>query len=127
MTFRIETKAQVAWLTDSGLLRATSKPGVDLGLDDAQDLIRQLGALANGIRRPILVDLTGLKSMSRDARAYFAGAETAKVESAAALLVLSPMARAIGNFFMGLNKGATPARIFTSEALAIEWLQPFLA
>jgi hypothetical protein len=126
MTFRIETKAQVAWLTDGGLLRATSKPGVDLTLEDAEDLIRQLAAQSNGIRRPILVDLTGLKSMSRDARAYFAGPETAKVESAAALLVLSPMARAIGNFFMGLNKGATPARIFTSEPLAIEWLQPYL-
>jgi hypothetical protein len=126
MTFQIETNAQVVWLTDSGLLRATSKPGVDLTLEDAQDVIRQLAALSNGVRRPILADLTGTRSMSRDARAYFAGPETAKVESAAALLVLSPMARAIGNFFMGLNKPIIPTRIFTSEPLAIEWLQPYL-
>ena len=46
--------------------------------------------------------------------------------TAAALLVLSPMARAIGNFFMGLNKAVIPTRIFTSEPLAIEWLQPYL-
>jgi hypothetical protein len=123
---RFETKAQVVWLDESGILRAQSKPQAELDLGDAQEIIRLIGAASSGIRRPMLADLTGLKSMSREARTYFAGPETAKVESAAALLVSSPMARAIGNFFMGLNKGLIPARLFTSESLALEWLRQYL-
>jgi hypothetical protein len=126
MSFQFETRAQVVSLSDAGMLRATYKPGVDVGLQDAQEVLQRIGALSNGIRHPILVDITGIRSMSRDARAYFAGPDSAKVESAAALLVLSPMAKAIGNFFLGLNKAAIPTRLFTSEALAIEWLEPYL-
>jgi hypothetical protein len=126
MEQRFETRAQVVWLDPNGILRAQSKLNVDLTLEDAQDVVRQIGGLCKDQRRPILVDLTGLKSMSRDARKYFSGPETAKVESAAALLVNSPIAKAIGNFFMGLNKGLIPARLFTSEAQALEWLREFL-
>jgi hypothetical protein len=119
----IETKAQIISLGADGILRAVCKHNAELHLTDAEDAIRQLAAFSNGIRYPVLVDLTGLKSISREARAYFSGPETAKVESAAALVVRSPMAKAIGNFFMGLNKGTIPACLFTSESTALEWLR----
>jgi len=64
--------------------------------------------------------------MDREARRYFAGEETAKVESAAALLIESPLSKAIGNFFMGLNKPIVPTRLFTSEAEALAWLKGFV-
>jgi hypothetical protein len=65
--------------------------------------------------------------MSRDCRKYFAGPETARVEASVALLVMSPLTRAIGNFFMGLNKTLVPTRLFTSEDDALIWLREFLA
>jgi hypothetical protein len=126
MEMQIETNAQVAWLDGEGILRAKAKPGTNLTLEDAHEVIQKLGVLCAGRRRPILVDLTGTKSMSREARTYFSGPETAKVQSAAALLINSPLGRAIGNFFMGLNKTLIPARLFTSEAEALEWLRGFL-
>jgi hypothetical protein len=48
------------------------------------------------------------------------------VESAAALLIGSPLTRAIGNFFMGLNKPLIPTRLFTSETEALAWLKGFV-
>ena len=99
---------------------------MDLELEDAREIITRLRTLGGLVPRPILVDLTAIKSMSRGARQYFSGPDTAKVQSAAALLVGSPLARAVGNFFMGFNKGLIPARLFTSEAEALEWLRPFL-
>jgi hypothetical protein len=36
------------------------------------------------------------------------------------------VARAIGNFFMGLNKPLIPTRLFTSEAEALGWLREFV-
>jgi hypothetical protein len=122
----VETRAQLAWLDSEGILRARSKPQCDIKLADAEEIIRKIGALVGGTPRPILVDLTDTRSMSREARKYFASPETAKVETAAALLVRSPLAKAIGNFFMGMNKSIIPARLFTSETEALAWLRDFL-
>ena len=41
-------------------------------------------------------------------------------------LIRSPLARAIGNFFRGLNKPLFPTRLFTSEPEAMAWLRSFL-
>lgn len=66
-----------------------------------------------------------IKSMDREARRFFAGPECAKAESAAALVIGSPITKAIGNFFLGLNKPIIPTRLFTNEADAIVWLKTF--
>ncbi len=126
MQIRIETNTQLFWLGDDGILRSSMKPGAVLQLADAQEMIRKLIAASDGIRRPACVDLAGLKSISRDARNYFAGPDTAVVESAVALVVRSPMAKAMGNFFLGLNASVVPTRLFTSEPAALEWLRQYL-
>lgn len=122
----LESGGQVVSLDAEGIFRARSKPKAEITLEHAQDIIRQIAKVNAGARRPILVDLTGARSISRDARQYFAGPETAKVESAAALLVHSPLSRVLGNFFMGMNKALTPTRLFTSEPEALAWLRGFL-
>jgi hypothetical protein len=119
------TRTQRLWLDGGGLLHAECLPGAEQTQADAEECIASLWEIA-GRRRPILVDLRRLKTMDRGARTYYAGPETARVESAAALLCASPLTRAIGNFFMGLNKPLIPTRLFTSEPEAIAWLQPFV-
>jgi hypothetical protein len=127
MTQQREVRSQSISLGDDGIVRITMKPGVfELGLADAQEVIQAVGAMCAGVRRPALVDIRELRSMSRDCRKYFAGPETAQVESAAALLVLSPLTRAIGNFFMGINRTLLPTKLFTSEADAVAWLEGFV-
>jgi hypothetical protein len=126
MTRHREIRSQDIWLDDDGIIRARLKPGIDLQLDDAKEVVAVMASLGGGVPRPVLVDVGATRSMSRDARKYFAGAETAKVESAVALLIKSPLARAIGNFFMGVNKTLFPTRLFTSEEEALAWLRDFL-
>ena len=126
MTTQIEVRSQKIWRDSDGIIHAKLKPNIDIGLQDAQEAVRAITTLCEGTRRPILVDMTELKSMDRAARVHFSGPETALAESAAALLVSSPLTRAIGNFFMGLNKPLFPTRLFTSEAEALDWLKSFL-
>jgi hypothetical protein len=127
MTQKRDVRSQSIWLGDDGIVRTKMKPDVfDLELEDAQEVIQAVASVVGDAARPVLVDLRELRSMSRDCRKYFAGPETAKVEAAAALLVVSPVARAIGNFFMGLNKPLIPTRLFTSEADALVWLKRFV-
>lgn len=123
----IEIRTQEIWLSDEGIVHAKLKPHVEVDRSDAEEAVRAIGSLCNSKKRPVFVDMTSIKFMSRDARIYFAGPETALVGAAAALLVRSPLAKAIGSFFMGLNRPLLPTRLFTSEAEALAWLRGFLA
>ena len=69
--------------------------------------------------------MRAVRSIDRDARACYAQAPPSV--SALALLVGSPLSRAIGNFFIGFNKPAVPTRLFSSEVDAIPWLGGFVA
>ncbi len=126
MVSPVEVRTHLIWLGDDGIVRAKVKPHVKITLDDAKICIRAISEVCGGKQTPALVDMTDLVEMEREVRLFFAGEETARVETAAALLINSPVARAIGNFFMGFNKPILPVRLFTSEAEALAWLKGFL-
>ena len=91
---------------------------------DAQERVRdRLGKE----KTRVLVDMRAIKSISRDAREYYANERTASIQRATALVIKSPLSRVIANFFMGLNRPLTPTRMFTDVDEAIEWLQSFSA
>jgi hypothetical protein len=46
--------------------------------------------------------------------------------TSAALLIDSALSRMIGNVLITFSKPTLPARIYNSEAAAIEWLKEFL-
>jgi hypothetical protein len=117
---------QRLWLDGEGIVHAESLPGATQTRVDAEMCVASMWEIAARRRRPVLVDLRRLKTMDRGARTYYAGADTARVQLAAALLLGSPLTRVIGNFFMGLNKPLIPTRLFTSEPLAMAWLRSFV-
>jgi hypothetical protein len=75
-----------------------------------------------GTRTHCLIDFRGARSMTRDARVFYSSEECARTVSAAALVVGSPLSRALGNFFTGLNKTKMPLKLFSSESEAKAWL-----
>ena len=122
-----ELRAVTVWLGDDGIVRADMKPGVATqDLTDAHESVAAQAALCDGVRRPVLVNMGDIQSLSRECRKYYSGPEPAKVRSACAVLVGSPVARAIGNFFIGVNKSVVPTRLFTSEPEAVAWLKEFV-
>ncbi len=89
---------------------------------DAQETVR------DGMRKRktrVLIDMTTVSEISKEARDYFANERTASIQRATALLIGSPVSRVIGNFFMGLNKPISPTRLFTDPQKAIRWLHTF--
>lgn len=89
---------------------------------DAQERLRDM---VGKMKIRLLVDMTEITEISRDARDYFANERTASIQRATALLTRSPVSRVIGNFFMGLNKPISPTRLFTDQHKAIQWLHTF--
>lgn len=125
MTSEVEVRSQWIRLGDDGILYIKTKPGAEIDRDEAEASVRAAIQLCHE-PRPALIDLSDLRRMTRDARMYYSGPETAKGRSALALLIKSPVAKMFGNFFMGLNKSTVPTRLFTSEPEAIAWLRGFL-
>ncbi len=89
---------------------------------DAQERLRDG---LNKAKTRVLIDMTGITEISKEARDYFANERTASIQRATALLIGSPVSRVIGNFFMGLNKPISPTRLFTDPSTAIRWLHTF--
>lgn len=91
-------------------------------LADAQENIAVIAGLANNTRMPVLVDMRGVRSQSREARDYFGGPQAASATLAVALLIGSPVSRVLANFFLRLNSMRYPTRLFNDETIAITWL-----
>ena len=89
---------------------------------DAQERLRDS---MNKAKIRVLIDMTSVTEISKEARDYFANERTASIQRATALLIGSPVSRVIGNFFMGLNKPFSPTRLFTDPHKAIQWLHTF--
>jgi hypothetical protein len=120
----IELRIQSVWLDASDdVFHVVVRPNSHMEVDDAVASVEAACRLADGKRRPCLVDMRGLTGMSRAARTYYAGPEPGRVHTAVALVVGSPLNRAIGNFFLGLNRPLIPTRMFDTPAAAREWLR----
>jgi uncharacterized protein (UPF0262 family) len=109
-------------LDDRGFVVARIDRGATMALADAIDCIERTFEVAGHVRRPVLVDMSGIRAETREARLYFASDEAVARYAAVAVLVSSPMSRVIGNFFMRLTQHRRPTQLFSVEADAVAWL-----
>jgi hypothetical protein len=105
-----------------GLVVARVEHGMDMSLDDAREAVQTTFALAGNRRLPVLVDLRGIRSQSREARDYLSSEVMAPMFAAVALLIASPVSQVVGNFFMRLRHQPLPTRLFLDEQQAVRWL-----
>lgn len=122
----ITTRVARVWLAEDGIVRIMHATGAEVALEDAQETMAAYLKINMGKRLPLFVDTKTMKSLAREARHYYAGEEAAKVASAVAIIVGTPVSRVLGNFYIGLSNPHLPSRLFTSEAEALEWLKGYL-
>jgi hypothetical protein len=122
----IVTRVTKVWLGEDGIARIIHVPGAEVTLADAKETMAAYLKLNKGKRRPLLVDTKTMKSLAREARHFYAGEQAAKVASAAAIIIGTPVSRVLGNFYLGLSNPHLPSRLFTSEDEALEWLKGYL-
>lgn len=113
------------WLDSYGILHTVIQEGMHVTLADANAHLQAGVELTNGAKHPVLVDVRKIKSMDRAARMHYAISGVERVELAVAILVGTPVAQVIGNFFMSINRAATPTSLFTDEEKALEWLRQY--
>ena len=114
------------WVGDDGICRIIHVPGAEVSLEDARETMSAYKKLNQGKRLPLLIDTKTMRSLSRDARQYYASEEAAACASAAAIIVGTPVSKVLGNFYIGLSNPHLPSRLFSSEDQALEWLRGFV-
>jgi hypothetical protein len=119
----VTTRTAELWLDDSGIVHIIQAAGSEQTADDAQENCAASERVGQGVRRAMLVDMSRVKSISREARTVYTRRQNADTVRALALVIGSPLSRMIGNFFIGLNKAPMPTRLFTSTDDALAWLR----
>lgn len=122
----VSTGTGYTWLDKRGIIIAVANEHDLHTLKDAEENNKINTRLAQGIPRPFLIDMTKVRSMSREARAFYAGPEPAKALVAVAILTNSNIGNLVANFFILLTKPSLPTKLFTDTSEAIKWLSQYL-
>ncbi len=94
-------------------------------LEMAQYYYKEMMEMISGKRLPLLTDFRKLKQFRKEVRGYFSQKESSGNVPALALLIETNTQELVGNIFIHYYRLKTPARIFTCEKEALEWLGQF--
>jgi hypothetical protein len=114
------------WLAEDGIAHWQTLPGTEETLGTIREGTAALWQISGRRAAPLLVDLGGARSISKEARTFLEGAEAAEIVAAVALLVSSPVSRMIGNFMIHINRPQRPLQLFGTEGKALTWLKGYL-
>jgi hypothetical protein len=118
----IETRVFHTSMDPRGFIRTQVKPGSSIELKDAQENTQAVIDISGGSNYPILVNLTEIRSISKEARDHFSMRGRKPNVLGIAMVVNRPVSVIIGNFFLGLNKPTVPTKLFVSERTAEKWI-----
>jgi hypothetical protein len=119
----LETRTARIELLDQGIVVTRINKGATQDLTDAQQNLGGSVTAAAGVRRPLLVDISGATPLSPEVRHYYTGERLVGAFTALALVVeASPLGRTMGNIYLRISSPGIPTRLFTLESAALEWL-----
>jgi hypothetical protein len=110
-----------------GVLYQDYPDGAEISIEDSlEELEIYQTTYCKDVKRPIVVDISNIKTVSKESRDIYSSEEMGKTISAAALIVSNPVSRILGNFYMGISKTRMPVRMFARTEEAKNWLKEFL-
>jgi hypothetical protein len=117
-----ETRSSQIWLRDDGIVQVRVKRGVEIELEDAEEILAVLRTLSGG-KRPMLLDYRWSHSLTLEARIRLL---QPPVITALAMLAWTHIAQISCEFLLSNSNPPYPARVLTSEEEAIFWLKQYV-
>ena len=114
----------IFWRVVDGVVKVTIKEGAEVCLNDAIDAqaILKERFLSTHLKMAFLIDVSNIRSISKDARDLFSSLDVNGSVSAIGILTGSKFGRVISNFFLATNQLKVPIKLFLEEKLALDWL-----
>jgi len=120
------TKSADIWLDSIGIIHINYKQGMKINIKHAKENHIKITEASLNLKRPILADIRKTKFVSKEARDYFSKHELLKIGLAGAIIVDLPITKAMGNFFLKINRPLIDSQLFVTKTDAIEWLKKYL-
>ncbi|QDW28945.1 hypothetical protein FFF93_003460 [Arthrobacter sp. KBS0702] len=105
-----------------GIIEVALPPNREIEGPEARAAGAAVRTLADGLRVPVLLNISGVVGVSAEARQVYAGSIAA---SAFALVGESPVDRVIAHYLLRSRTETIPAEFFLSRTEALEWLRPY--
>ncbi|MCA0350665.1 MAG: hypothetical protein LCH85_01595 [Chloroflexi bacterium] len=117
------TRSSIITLEGDGIIVIKIRPGIQETVEDAEENLAAVDMLANGIRRPRLLDLREALPISREVRRFYMQPATRNSATIVALLVDSTLSQVIANLIIGLTGNSQAVQVFSDEQVARQWLR----
>ena len=118
----IETRAAQVWKKE-GICYVRIKNKSRVNLDDVMETDIVFEKFADGEKLLILADISQIRYVTFEARKYRATSPLNDQIMALVLIINNPVAKLIGNFFIGMNKPQFPVKLFNSKSDGVDWLR----
>lgn len=102
------------------MLRVIVREGADVTADDIRAYLAARMELAPH-RVAVIVDQRRIRTMTREAQEAATEGSEKRPTLAVAILIGSPIAVMIANFFIIFGRPHYPTKLFTTEEAALEW------
>jgi hypothetical protein len=121
---RIKGRLYELWI-ENGISRCKYYQGLIVERQTAEQIAEGHLALSCGLSLPLLLDARQGAYVMQSARKFMASAQAYKQVNAMAILIDHHVMKVLFNTLLRLKTCQTPARIFTNEQKALEWLDGF--
>jgi hypothetical protein len=111
------------WIEDDILFFVYKKDSF-INLENAKRIVEDRTKFQDGKTYPVFCDMRLLRDSDKAGRDYLAD-EGSRLVKVVAVLIGSPVARMMSNFYLTIHKPLIPTKLFTDEAEAIAYLKSF--
>jgi hypothetical protein len=116
----------VSFEIKENILVASYKTGLKINLAIAMEIVKARLAFTNNQNIPVMILNQGIVSIEKEARDFLSSKNGIKGVKAAAIVLKTPFGSFLGNFLISVTRPAMPAKIFSTEEAAMQWLKKFV-
>lgn len=111
------------WKEEDDIIAFKYSPDLYMDIEVAKDIVASRLEYSNDKPMYSVIDLSNLKSVTKEAREYMSQPENGlKGILAGAFISNKPLTTVVINFFLVINKPAVPAKFFTNKEDALNWI-----
>lgn len=109
---------------DDDIIFWNYSPNTVMDINVAKELVKNRMEYTEGKDFYTIVDVSNLKSVTKDAREYMSHPDFGlKGILAGAFISNKPVTTMVVNFFLAINKPIVPAKFFTAKEEALKWIK----
>lgn len=112
------------WFDDDGILNAVSKD-TPRTIDGTKQYIQEVRSLLGGQKVCAILDVSNASQLKKDEREYIKH-EIETIYKAVAIITHSQFSKIVGALLLFLIPTSIPAKAFTNEQEAREWIKQYL-